>query len=183
MITRVHRTSSAYLSCEKQRSKFNAATRGVTGKFAAPRKYYRRADIRSAPKTRIAGGGGGVSDAGVVLDPSGPGTYANTKRDFREHALVRVQIVRRYALLEPIVGKPAIDPHTPHPPLSSLGRASRTAAVSGSPVTFRPQPGPSEHRRHNWKLPHCQTVLLRCATVIITVGMEISAQNAAPRIT
>jgi hypothetical protein len=65
--------------------------------------------------------------------------YANTKRGFRDRAAFRIQIVRRYALLLPVVGKPAIDPHTPHPPLSSLGRTAREAAVSESPATFRPQ--------------------------------------------
>ena len=39
--------------------------------------------------------------------------YANTKRDFRDRGAFRIQIVRRYALQMPVVGKPAIDPIRP----------------------------------------------------------------------
>jgi hypothetical protein len=37
------------------------------------------------------------------------------------------------------VGKPTIDPHTPHPPLTNLQRDIVEIAVSESPDTFRPQ--------------------------------------------
>jgi len=83
-----------------------------------------------------------------------------------------------YTNTPPAVGNRRQD--DPYAPPTGADRSERgpQAAVSESLATIRPQP----RRFRAVAMKPCQTALvLRCATVSITVGIEISAQSAAPR--
>ena len=140
--------------------------RMAAGGASVPRKFFTARSYSSCLEKIFASGGGGVSDAGVARTSPDPectprtqrGTSVTAPHQGSDRPSLRITGAGR--------GETGERPHTPHPPSKSLERVRRAAAVSESPVIFRPQQWPPGNTCHNRK------IFRRRATVMIGVGIK-----------